>query len=106
MSHLYNLCTNFRTRFSNALSLFCAVLLSGLFCAPSFGQTYYNMASGNYTEPFTAWAGYGTNWNAVPVNATGTIPSATRTSNISENKKTHKINEEVNRMKDLMKKNL
>jgi LAS superfamily LD-carboxypeptidase LdcB len=32
--------------------------------------------------------------------------SSNSTSNISENKKTHKINEEVNRMKDLMKKNL
>ena len=32
--------------------------------------------------------------------------SSNSTSNITENKKTHKINEEVNRMKDLMKKNL
>lgn len=79
MSNLYNLFTNIRTGYSNVLSLFCAVLISGLFCAPSFGQTYYNMASGNYTEPFTSWSGYGTNWNAVPVNATGTVPSATRT---------------------------
>lgn len=37
------------------------------------------MGSGNYTEPFTAWTGYGTNWNAVPVSATGTVPSATKT---------------------------
>jgi len=40
MSHLYNFCTNFRTGFSNVLSLFCAVLISGLFCAPTvFGQS-------------------------------------------------------------------
>ena len=32
--------------------------------------------------------------------------SSNSTSNITENKKTHKINEDVNRMKDLMKKNL
>ena len=32
--------------------------------------------------------------------------SSNSTSNITENKKTHKMNEEVNRMKDLMKKNL
>ena len=32
--------------------------------------------------------------------------SSNSTSNVNENKKTHKMNEEVNRMKDLMKKNL
>ena len=39
MSNLYNLMTNIRTGYSNVLSLFCAVLISGLFCAPSFGQS-------------------------------------------------------------------
>ena len=38
MSNLYNLFTSIRTGYSNVLSLFCAVLISGLFCAPSFGQ--------------------------------------------------------------------
>lgn len=40
MSNLYNLMTNIRTGYSNVLSLFCAVLISGLFCAPTvFGQS-------------------------------------------------------------------
>jgi hypothetical protein len=40
MSNLYNLFTNIRTGFSNVLSLFCAVLISGLFCAHTvFGQS-------------------------------------------------------------------
>jgi len=40
MSNLYNLFTNIRTGYSNVLSLFCAVLISGLFCAPSlFAQS-------------------------------------------------------------------
>ena len=39
MSNLYNLFTGIRTGYSNVLSLFCAVLISGLFCAPSFGQS-------------------------------------------------------------------
>jgi hypothetical protein len=40
MSNLYNLFTDIRTGFSNVLSLFCAVLISGLFCAPTvFGQS-------------------------------------------------------------------
>ena len=40
MSNLYNLFTNIRTGYSNVLSLFCAVLMSGLFCAPSlFAQS-------------------------------------------------------------------
>jgi hypothetical protein len=83
MSQLKQILTNFRTGFSNLLPFLCAVLMSGLFCAPTYGQTYYNMASGNYSETFTAWTGYGTNWNAVPVNATGAVPSATRTTGTS-----------------------
>jgi len=40
MSNLYNLMTNIRTGFSNVLSLFCAILISGFFCAPTvFGQS-------------------------------------------------------------------
>jgi hypothetical protein len=45
----------------------------------AWGQTYFSMASGNYSETFTAWAGYSTNWNGLAVLATGTIPVATKT---------------------------
>ena len=40
MSNLYNLFTGIRTGYSNVLSLFCAILISGFFCAPTvFGQS-------------------------------------------------------------------
>jgi hypothetical protein len=43
-----------------------------------WSQSYYNMGSGNFSEQFTGWAAYPANWNGLAVNATGTIPSATR----------------------------
>lgn len=40
MSNLYNFFTQFRTGVSNMLSLFCAILISGFFCAPTlFAQS-------------------------------------------------------------------
>lgn len=42
----------------------------------SFGQTYYNMSSGNYSETFTSWTSPSTNsWSVVTSNA-GSIPNA------------------------------
>jgi endonuclease G, mitochondrial len=42
-----------------------------------FGQTYFDMSTGNYTETFTSWTTPVTNsWSSVAISA-GTIPSAT-----------------------------
>jgi hypothetical protein len=42
-----------------------------------FGQTYYDMSAGNYSESFTGWTSPSTNsWSSVAANA-GTIPAAT-----------------------------
>ena len=41
-------------------------------------QNYYNMSSGDYSESFTGWTNWGVNWNGLAINATGSIPSATR----------------------------
>lgn len=42
-----------------------------------FGQTYFDMSTGNYSETFTTWTSPSTNsWSSVAVSA-GTIPSAT-----------------------------
>ena len=42
-----------------------------------FGQTYFDMSTGNYSETFTSWTNPTTNsWSSVAVNA-GTIPLAT-----------------------------
>lgn len=55
------------------------VILGLLFVQNTFGQTYFNMASGNYSETFTGWTSPATNsWSSVAVSA-GTIPSATAT---------------------------
>ena len=53
------------------------VILGLLFVQNTFGQIYFNMASGNYSETFTGWTSPATNsWSSVAVSA-GTIPSAT-----------------------------
>jgi endonuclease G, mitochondrial len=42
-----------------------------------FGQTYFDMSTGNYSETFTSWTSPVTNsWSSVAISA-GTIPSAT-----------------------------
>jgi hypothetical protein len=63
------------------------VLFFGIcgFSSNLFSQTYYNMASGNYSESFTGWTNWAVNWNGLPTNATGTIPSATRITTVSTN---------------------
>jgi endonuclease G, mitochondrial len=44
---------------------------------PVYGQTYFDMSTGNYTESFTAWSSPSTNsWSSVSAN-TGSIPAAT-----------------------------
>ena len=55
-----------------------AFLMSLLFGTLSYGQTYYNMATGDYNETFTSWStpATGVNWSSVAT-AAGTIPSAT-----------------------------
>ena len=47
----------------------------------SWSQTYFNMSTGNYSEAFTSWTTptTGVNWSSVAINATGVIPSGTRT---------------------------
>jgi len=54
------------------------VLAFGLMGSMGWSQSYYNMGSGNFSEQFTGWSAYPANWNGLAVNATGTIPSATR----------------------------
>jgi len=63
------------------------VLFFGIcgFSSNLFSQSYYNMAAGNYTETFTGWTNWAVNWNGLPINATGTIPSATRITAASTN---------------------
>ena len=47
----------------------------------SYGQTYYDMSTGNYSQAFTAaGTAYPTNFNGLAI-ATGTYPSATTVSN-------------------------
>jgi len=48
-------------------------------------QTYYDMMTGDYSQSFTGWTSYAINWNGLPVNATGSIPSATRITAASTN---------------------
>lgn len=51
----------------------------------SFGQTYYDMSVGDYTETFTNWTTPSTNsWSSLTASA-GTIPSATAITNSSIN---------------------
>ena len=54
------------------------VFFLGLMGSMGWSQSYYNMGSGNFSEQFTGWAAYPANWNGLAVNATGSIPSATR----------------------------
>ena len=63
------------------------VLFFGIcgFSSDLFSQSYYNMAAGNYSETFTGWTNWAVNWNGLPTNATGTIPSATRIFTASTN---------------------
>ncbi|MDD5362324.1 MAG: T9SS type A sorting domain-containing protein [Ignavibacteria bacterium] len=55
-----------------------AILLI-VFANVGWGQTYYDMSSGNYSQTFTGWSGYATNWNGLGVLSVGSIPAATKT---------------------------
>jgi len=74
---------NFTSVVKNAnpfLKTFLSIVLSVLlFAQNGVGQTYYAMSGGNYTEGFTGWTGYATNWNGLAILGTGTIPAATKT---------------------------
>jgi endonuclease G, mitochondrial len=53
------------------------LIIAVLFQFSSFGQTYFDMSTGNYSETFTGWTTPSTNfWSSVAVSA-GTIPLAT-----------------------------
>jgi hypothetical protein len=69
-------CGNFNKKLVSAVLLMLMLFVGNL----SFGQTYYNMASGDYNETFTSWStpATGVNWSSLAAN-TGTIPTATVT---------------------------
>jgi hypothetical protein len=54
------------------------IMLGFLVVQNSWSQTYFDMSASNYSQTFTAWSGYPTEWNGNAINATGVIPSATR----------------------------
>lgn len=53
--------------------------------ATGWGQTYYDMSSGDYTNQFTAISAWPANFNGTATNATGSIPSATRITTATTN---------------------
>jgi methionine-rich copper-binding protein CopC len=66
----------------------CFALIAAVWMADSSGlsQTYYDMSSGNYSQPFTGInATWPANWSTVTVGTTGTIPAATKTTVSSAN---------------------
>ena len=66
----------------------CVALIAAGWMADSSGlsQTYYDMSSGNYSQPFTGInATWPANWSTVTVGTTGTIPAATKTTVSSAN---------------------
>lgn len=73
---LHESCKNFIKKNISSVLLMLMLFVGNL----SFGQTYYNMASGNYNETFTSWTtpATGVNWSSLAAN-TGTIPTATVT---------------------------
>ena len=73
---------HYPTPFRILLALLC---ISHYLPASLSAQTYFNMSAGDYSESFTGWTNYAVNWNGLPTNATGTIPSATRITAASTN---------------------
>ena len=55
------------------------VIMTFAFMTAGKAQTYYAMSSGDYSQTFTGWSGYATNWNGNALLATGSIPVATKT---------------------------
>jgi hypothetical protein len=63
------------------LSVFCLALSTTI-----SAQTYYDMSTGDYSHTFTNIAAtWPTNFNAVPITAIGSVPSATKTTASSTN---------------------
>ena len=54
----------------------CAALMT--FATTGWGQTYYNLSTGNYTNQFTSITAWPANFNGTATGTTGSIPSATR----------------------------
>lgn len=64
---------------SRRLTLFAlAVFASAAFLVPVSAQEYFNMATTNYSQTFTAWTSYPTNWNGLATGGTNAIPSPVR----------------------------
>jgi hypothetical protein len=59
----------------------CLVLVLGV--GNVWGQTYYNMSSGNYSQNFNGITTLPTNFSAVAILSTGSIPIATKTTTAS-----------------------
>jgi endonuclease G, mitochondrial len=72
-----------------ALSKFARVLLAltiQIFWGMTgYGQTYFNMSTGNYTESFTSWTTPSTNSFSSVATSTGTVPNATVATTASVN---------------------
>jgi endonuclease G, mitochondrial len=67
----------FNVYFKKSTTKFPLLLLSLLLSFSSFGQTYFDMSSANYSESFTSWTSPATNsWSSVAISA-GTIPLPT-----------------------------
>jgi hypothetical protein len=65
------------------LCIFCLVFGFGV--SGVWGQTYYDMSSGNYSQNFNGITALPTNFSAVAVLNTGSIPIATKTTTASTN---------------------
>ena len=63
--------------FRNLLNTFAIVIMLGANVV--VGQTYYSMSSGDYSQNFTGITTLPTNFSAVAISSTGTIPVATNT---------------------------
>jgi hypothetical protein len=62
--------------FAARAALVCAAVMT--LVATGWGQTYFNMSSGDYTNQFASITNWPVNFNGTATNATGSIPSATR----------------------------
>ena len=78
--------TNYSSRFiipQHLITRISVLLLTLGFFGGVWGQTYYDMSSGNYTQNFNAITTLPTNFSSVAVLSTGTIPVATKTTSAS-----------------------
>jgi predicted RNA-binding protein with TRAM domain len=61
----------------------CLVMILVMFVGNGWGQTYYDMSSGNYSQDFNGITTLPTNFSTVAVLSTGSIPIATKTTTAS-----------------------